>query len=136
MQPSSRTPEGEFNRCPVCGKPVVLSPSKPAGDAPCPHCGVLLWFVNTPDGTWWTDDTALRLEYSVHETEPIDPSVMPLGGPFLKCGDRVKILNGPFAALEGEVATPDSVAAAVQVVIEAFGRSTTVKIEKRHLELV
>lgn len=44
MEPSSRTPEGEPNRCPVCGKTVQIDPSRPPGDAPCPHCGHLLWF--------------------------------------------------------------------------------------------
>ena len=44
MDISSRTPEGVPNRCPVCGKAVVVEPSYPAGDAPCPHCGHLLWF--------------------------------------------------------------------------------------------
>jgi hypothetical protein len=44
MEPSSRTPEGEPNRCPVCGKTVRIDPSRPQGDAPCPHCGHLLWF--------------------------------------------------------------------------------------------
>jgi FHA domain len=41
---SSRTPEGELNRCPVCGETVRLEPSRPPGDAPCPSCGRLLWF--------------------------------------------------------------------------------------------
>ena len=44
MEPSSRTPEGWANRCPVCGKDVCIEPSTPPGDAPCPHCGHLLWF--------------------------------------------------------------------------------------------
>ncbi|MGA2031540.1 MAG: hypothetical protein ABSG68_04735 [Thermoguttaceae bacterium] len=44
MEPSSRTPEGWPNRCPVCGKDVCIEPSTPPGDAPCPHCGHLLWF--------------------------------------------------------------------------------------------
>lgn len=44
MNISSRTPEGEPNRCPVCGKAVRIEPSRPPGDAPCPHCGHLLWF--------------------------------------------------------------------------------------------
>ncbi len=44
MEPSSRTPEGEPNRCPVCGKELQIEPSRPPGDAPCPHCGHLLWF--------------------------------------------------------------------------------------------
>ncbi len=45
MTISSRTPEGSPNRCPVCGADVVIEPSQPFGDAPCPACGHLLWFV-------------------------------------------------------------------------------------------
>ena len=45
MEPSSRTPEGEPNFCPVCGHLVQIEPSRPPGDAPCPYCGHLLWFV-------------------------------------------------------------------------------------------
>jgi hypothetical protein len=44
MEPSSRTPEGEPNRCPICGNDLQIEPSRPPGDAPCPHCGYLLWF--------------------------------------------------------------------------------------------
>lgn len=42
--PSSRTPEGHFNRCPVCQNEICIVPSHPLGDAPCPCCGQLLWF--------------------------------------------------------------------------------------------
>ena len=41
---SSRTPEGEPNRCSVCDTEVRLDPSQPLGDAPCSNCGHLLWF--------------------------------------------------------------------------------------------
>jgi hypothetical protein len=41
---STRTPEGEHNHCPVCGNLLTLEPSRPPGDAPCPFCGILLWF--------------------------------------------------------------------------------------------
>jgi anti-sigma B factor antagonist len=35
----------------MCGKEVIVDPSIPPGDAPCPHCGQLLWFpVDTPSG--------------------------------------------------------------------------------------
>ncbi len=44
---SSRTPEGVPNRCPVCGVAIRIEPSQPPGDAPCPRCGVLLWFART-----------------------------------------------------------------------------------------
>jgi anti-anti-sigma factor len=42
---SSRTPEGQANRCIVCGSEVKIQPSDPACDAPCPRCGHLLWFT-------------------------------------------------------------------------------------------
>jgi hypothetical protein len=45
MVASSRTPEGTPNRCPVCKKAIEIEPSMPFGDAPCPHCGCLLWFI-------------------------------------------------------------------------------------------
>ena len=52
MNPSSRTPEGQPHQCPVCGKHLVIEPSLPLYDAPCPHCGCLLWFPNfTEQGT-------------------------------------------------------------------------------------
>lgn len=44
MTPSSRTPEGEPNRCPFCNKKIRIEPSTPPGDAPCPFCGCLVWF--------------------------------------------------------------------------------------------
>ena len=43
---SSRTPEGSPGRCPVCGHQVQIEVSQPFGDAPCPHCGSLLRFIN------------------------------------------------------------------------------------------
>ena len=46
---SSRTPEGIPNRCPVCGSDVCIEPSLLCGDAPCPRCGTLLWFLNLAD---------------------------------------------------------------------------------------
>ena len=51
MSPASRTPEGKPNRCPICGKEVRLEPSRPPGDAPCPHCGHLLWFASPATST-------------------------------------------------------------------------------------
>lgn len=41
---SSRTPEGDSNRCGVCGRRCRVEPSCPSPDAPCPSCGHLLWF--------------------------------------------------------------------------------------------
>ncbi len=42
---ASRTPEGEPNCCPVCRSEIAIEPSIPPGDAPCPRCGHLLWFL-------------------------------------------------------------------------------------------
>lgn len=43
MRISSRTPEGEPQRCRVCGNSSRIELSVVSGDAPCPHCGSLLW---------------------------------------------------------------------------------------------
>src|SRR5688572_4134818 len=50
MEPSSRTPEGTPNQCPVCGHSVWTEPSPPTRDAPCPHCGCLLQFAPIGEG--------------------------------------------------------------------------------------
>src|SRR5215472_10753358 len=47
MTISSRTLEGDSNRCPVCRRRLRLSLSWPSADAPCPHCGSLVWFPIT-----------------------------------------------------------------------------------------
>lgn len=44
MNPVSRTPEGQNNRCPVCGQQFAIEPSQPTGDATCPFCNSLVWF--------------------------------------------------------------------------------------------
>ncbi|MCA8989115.1 MAG: acyl carrier protein [Planctomycetaceae bacterium] len=43
MNVSSRTPEGFPGHCPLCGALNEIEFSDPAGDAPCPSCGHLLW---------------------------------------------------------------------------------------------
>lgn len=48
MTISSRTPEDQPNHCPVCGGDVWIDPSPLFGDATCPRCGSLLWFLNVP----------------------------------------------------------------------------------------
>ena len=69
MTISSRTPEGQPKRCPVCRRQLRLSPSWPSADAPCPHCGSLVWFpaANTsrvtagpPTGTDFTLEDLLK----------------------------------------------------------------------------
>jgi hypothetical protein len=44
MLPSSRTPEGDPGHCEVCGSRFRIEPSL-TGDAPCPCCGSLAWFL-------------------------------------------------------------------------------------------
>lgn len=48
MTISSRTPEGEGGSCPLCQARVVVEPSIFFGDATCPRCGQLLWFLQSP----------------------------------------------------------------------------------------
>src|SRR5690242_2378636 len=56
MPVASRTPEGEPQRCPLCGTISVLEPCKPLGDAVCPACGILVVFRQRR-GDWITRET-------------------------------------------------------------------------------
>jgi acyl carrier protein len=55
MSISSRTPEGEPTSCPLCRANVIIEPSVLIGDATCPRCGQLLWFIKSPDETRFFD---------------------------------------------------------------------------------
>lgn len=44
MSIASRTPEGEPNRCEICGHELRIEPTPETHDGVCPHCGSLLWF--------------------------------------------------------------------------------------------
>jgi acyl carrier protein len=68
MAISSRTPEGVPNVCPVCGSAVTVEPSVPMGDAPCPACGTLLWFVSVSGQTvYFSPDDPKTLQYRAVE---------------------------------------------------------------------
>jgi len=60
---STRTPEGTPNRCPVCGHAFRIESSRPFGDAPCPACGTLLWFVTeAAEARFFDPETAGLIE--------------------------------------------------------------------------
>lgn len=91
MTISSRTPEGLPNQCPVCGKKLVLEPSRPQGDAPCPHCGCLVWFT-LGDSQASPEEVVVRLpkekyldEFDLHDLREM---VLSLG-----IGDRCIVLD-------------------------------------------
>jgi anti-sigma B factor antagonist len=45
MDDPAQTPGGAANCCPECGNAITAEPLASAGDAPCPRCEHLLWFV-------------------------------------------------------------------------------------------
>jgi len=66
MTISTRTPEGQPNRCPVCDAAFKIEPSDPAGDAPCPNCGHLVWFSRGSSHT----DTLASIIAGVRQQDP------------------------------------------------------------------
>ncbi|PQO46087.1 phosphopantetheine-binding protein [Blastopirellula marina] len=84
MTISSRTPEGEPGHCPICQAHVVIEPSILIGDAPCPQCGHLLWFFQTPEqvrffDTEQTQTKRYRLVKRVAEQLGISPTQLLAG---------------------------------------------------------
>jgi|ERR1700732_1833304 acyl carrier protein len=89
MIPSSRTPEGEPNYCPVCKSLISIEPSHPPGDAPCPNCGQLLWFGETSSGVRCYDREAVtgileRLRRILAERLALSPNDVTWSAPFAK----------------------------------------------------
>lgn len=121
MTISSRTPDGTPNECPVCGAAVKIVPSTPAGDAPCPSCGSLLWFiVREPDVFFF--DTSL----SSVQGMPFAPV------PYI--GSRVRIKEGTFENLEGDISAVDTQNDRVTMIVNIFGRATPIELEAWQVE--
>lgn len=64
MPPSSRTPEGEPLRCPICGASQRVDVSRPPGDCVCASCGALAWIGPRVDST---GNVRAAIEQSVEE---------------------------------------------------------------------
>ena len=64
MTVSSRTPEGQPNHCPICDSRIIIEPSQPFGEAPCPSCGQLLWFTRRREGAVFYDSTNAKTKKS------------------------------------------------------------------------
>jgi hypothetical protein len=76
---SSRTPEGDPNRCVVCGNELQIEPSATTGnigDAPCPHCGCLVWFdIQTLSQTELpTEEIARKIRGCIKDFEQLSKS--------------------------------------------------------------
>ena len=127
MDISSRTPEGSENHCPVCGQFVRMTPSEPTGDAPCPHCGCLLWFIDT--------GSELRFYARTSISPPLESEPGQVKIPF-HADDRVKVADGTFEEFEGSVLAVDESNGRVTIEIKIFGRDVPVELEWWQLEAV
>lgn len=76
MTIASRTPEGTPNCCPLCGNTVRVEPSLPFGDAPCPSCGTLLWFVASDTSPRFFDPEVPGLRELVANQLGISPDAL------------------------------------------------------------
>src|SRR5688572_28909820 len=92
MRPSSRTPEGVPNRCPVCGRRARIEPSVPPGDAPCPHCGHLLWFDGPTPGQEESPAGAAPAGRPVERLRP-DPDVTAWSANAILCGALIGLTD-------------------------------------------
>ncbi len=77
---SSRTPDGWPNECPICGHSILILPSPNTLDAPCPHCGHLLWFTDGALVPIWTSSqrAATTQSYEIPDAIVIEDHVVEL----------------------------------------------------------
>lgn len=105
MTISSRTPEGDAYRCPVCEEVANIETSL-AGDACCPSCNQLLW--------WFQDRLAVQLELP-REAIHLQTELWPAGASeSLETVELVMELEEGF-----DVTIPDDVAEQIRTVADA-----------------
>ena len=90
----------ELNRCPVCQREVRIESSMPFGDAPCPNCGCLLWFIGLP-----TQD---RLLFEYEAAEAIRDRVMEALADFLGVS-KYQLESDPSLLLDKRIDSLDMV---------------------------
>jgi anti-sigma B factor antagonist len=117
---SSRTPEGRPNRCPVCGSDVRIEPSDPAGEAPCPDCGHLLWFTWEDAG----DTVVLKPTCSILRSEDLDTLI---DNSSEKRGVRLVLDLGSVQHLESA-----ALASLINLKKKVMGVSGKLRIENLH----
>lgn len=54
----------------------------------------------------------------------------------LNIGDEVKVIDGPFSSLKGNICNLDVYKKKAKIIIIIFGRATKVEIEIDHIELI
>jgi acyl carrier protein len=105
MTISSRTPEGDSYRCPVCDEVASIETSL-SGDACCPSCNQLLW--------WFKDRLAFQLELPREEIH-LATELWPAGdSESLETVELVMELESEF-----DVTIPDDVAERITTVADA-----------------
>lgn len=110
---SSRTPEGLPSRCTLCGAESNLEFSDPAGDAPCPNCGHLLWLSATLLSSFQTR-LADALGASTERITP-DTTLAELGADSLDSVEMIMALEE-----ELDLSISDDVAERIQTVGDAI----------------
>lgn len=132
---SSRTPEGQPNQCPVCGKDTRTEPSTmPTRDAPCPHCGSLLWFA--PGSLATHEPRAAAAERRADEIAGLLDVNLPDSAYYGAC---LEMLLGAMQACAGAVwlRTPaGDLRLQFQLNMREVGLERTVQGRERHDELL
>lgn len=140
MTVSSRTPEGEPNRCPVCHTSLRIEPSRPAGDAPCPACGTLLWFTGVEIVRHPRTQSSSVAKFTAYR----DDSSRNAGKdgaslvtyPLLHAKQSVRVLRGIFAEMEGHVLSVEPHTERVTVEIKLYGRPVPVELQRSCVEAI
>lgn len=112
MTISSRTPEGEPAKCPLCMASIAVEPTVFIGDACCPRCGQLLWFIQTAEAARLFDSQSnLTMKNRI-----LSAIANQLGI------DRDRVMNNPSLFKESGVDSLDQVELAMAIE-EEFDRS-------------
>lgn len=104
---SSRTPDGWSNRCHFCGNAILIEPSAETLDAPCSHCGCLLWFMESQTSM---SAKQPRKPRSLHKADDVvidvEPRIVSLVPQSVACENLVTPIAESNGCLIVAMATP------------------------------
>lgn len=140
MTISSRTPEGDSNRCLICQQRLRIDPTRPPGDAPCPHCGALVWFDEvkkvTLDKPSASADALLWIDEKKEVQRDNQPALVLKKMLQGKEVVHVRVKSGMFAEMHGSLNNIDDSSGEAKVEIEIFGRPVVVELNAEQLEVI
>jgi len=125
---SSRNPEGEPVKCPICGQVFSAIPSQPLQDTTCPSCGSLIVIERQSGFVEVIAIVGPTPATPVHANQPIDDRFTVKEIADITPGKVIRVASGTFAGFIARVKAIDATTGTATIEIPVFGKVTVATV--------